>query len=588
MKLGQKDPNYEVQETYIFREDSKEILLYKLNDFPNKAEIVDLVFQIIILHFYGTMVQNNINFCLELLLITELVEAKNAGRRCGIRRIYFEKYAKSPPESCDFETTLTNLKEEKPQIFETQKFQAEETILERNQFWETHQSFRPEKWETIPLDKKMDSFSHMDFAIEDELHWEDPIVDPNFEPNNRVFVFLLAATGCGKTSTIYRALSKQYGFYFCCDASSKFSQFDDNVITKDYLMDQFYQTMASLSAEQIIAFGGNISHLLYISRLLSLYIDCDGEKIRNEQENNISPTDRTKIPTPSQFLKLQSGSSTKKSKEIFLWLLEKNYHHAPLISHRLEILLQNFFWEFQKIFKCAEFYLFFDEAQLFCPNEHKLLQNKYTCTPAIRACQNDLLFPILDNSAINGNINIYCVIGSTFIGEYDGRVIRDTCKEKPVEVIVGLSLIETKDDLLKKLKSIMNVTKELSEFIDTSIHEYLPLRRGVFTLACSKILKNNQNNMKSFKKAFDESFEDTKKTIIKKLMNKKLTEREEINVKTLLKFFHCLMFLYLIILIWEHYCQKNFKIYLLILVLHLIIQILTKIIFMRPIKSHHA
>ena len=73
----------------------------------------------------------------------------------------------------------------------------------------------------------MDSFSHMDFAIEDELQWEDPFVDPYFEellhreyPIKRpllakeqsIVVFLLAATGCGNTSAIYRVLSKKYGF----------------------------------------------------------------------------------------------------------------------------------------------------------------------------------------------------------------------------------------------------------------------------------------------------------------------------------------------------------------------------------------
>ena len=448
---------------------------------------------------------------------------------------YYDKYATNSGYS-DFGTTLTNLKKEKPQIFETQKFQAEETILERNQFWETHQSFRPEKWKTIPLDKKMDSFSHMDFAIEDELHWEDPIVDPNFDPDNRsIAVFVLAATGCGKSSTIYRALSKQYGFYFCCDASSKFSQFDDNVITKDYLMDQFYQTMASLSDEQIIAFGGNISHLVFISRFLSVYIDCDGEKIRNEQKNIISPTDRTKILTPSQFLKLQTGKSTKKSKEIFLWLLNKNYHHD---SYELKELLDNILRELEKIFELDKFSIFIDEAQLFCPNEHKLLQNKYTCTLFNSPRQNDL-YALMLNTYAAIKRNLLCVIGTTFAGDYNPPIKSYVAKpETPLKVIVGHSLIETKDDLLKKMKSIMNVTKELSEFIDTSIHEYLPLRRGVFTLACSKILKNNQNNMKSFKKAFDDSFEDTKKTIIKKLMNKKLTEREEI--KTLLKFFSLL------------------------------------------------
>ena len=471
----------------------------------------------------------------------EVLEAKNMNQRNLLLRNYSKKYATSPPASFDFETTLTNLKEEKPQIFETQKFQAEETILERNQFWETHQSFRPEKWKTIPLDKQMDSFSHMDFAIEEKLQWEDPFVDPYFEPkkyaNNRfsVLVFLLAATRCGKSSTIYRALSKQYGFYFCCDASSKFSQFDDNVITKDYLMDQFYQTMASLYGEQILAFGGTISRLVFISRLLSVYIDCDGEKILNEQKNNIIPTDRTKILTPSQFLKLQTGNSTKKSKEIFLWLLEKNYHHD---SFELELLLDNIFLKLKQIFELKKFPIFIDEAQLFGPNEHELLQNKYTCTPFTSPRQNDLYALMLNTyGKIRENVNLLCLIGTTFTGDDDERSYGAARQEIPLKVIVGHSLIETKDDLLKKMKSIMNVTKELAEFIDTSIHEYLPLRRGVFTLACSKILKNNQNNMKSFKKAFDESFEDTKKTIIKKLMNKKLTEREEINVKTLLKFF---------------------------------------------------
>ena len=46
MKLGQYDPYYVVQETDIFFENSKDTLLYKLKEFPNTVEIVDLVYQI--------------------------------------------------------------------------------------------------------------------------------------------------------------------------------------------------------------------------------------------------------------------------------------------------------------------------------------------------------------------------------------------------------------------------------------------------------------------------------------------------------------------------------------------------------------
>lgn len=231
---------------------------------------------------------------------------------------------------CDFKTLVDTLK--KKDIFDTNMKSPEEIISERSQFWEKHESFKPENWQIIPLKKKT-TYSYMEFAFEKELHWEDPVIDPLFESVLEEVppaVCILAATACGKTSSIYRAFSKHYGFYFCCDVSTKLAPFDTNVTTRDYLMGEFHRTLYGSSDEQIIAFGNNLSLLVYISRLLCLFIECNGKKV-----------------TPSQFLKLQINANTENSGDIFEWLKNQKYHHAT--SEQLMSLLKDIISNLKKM-----------------------------------------------------------------------------------------------------------------------------------------------------------------------------------------------------------------------------------------------
>ena len=133
---------------------------------------------------------------------------------------------------------------------------------------------------------------------------------------------------------------------------------------------------------------------------------------------------------------------------------------------------------------------------------------------------------------------MFFVIGTAFSSDVIKQINSSAAKQdEDIKVIVGQSLIETKEDLVKKLKSIMKVTKELAKFIDTSIHKYLPIRRRVFTRACSNILLYNKNTAESFKEAFDNSFSKAKDKIAKHFPELLARNRYQDNVaKTLLKY----------------------------------------------------
>ena len=464
------------------------------------------------------------------------------GRKCIIEE-YFQEQQKSPPETCDFTTLWANLT---PQYEGRIEGLSENSISGRSRFWEKHKAFKPENWQIIPLRDSTTggfrTYSFMEFAFKKELHWEDRILDPFFKPLeqkkdcdkqscdkttekiNAPVVCLLAATACGKTSTIIRALSEQYGFYFCCDANT--SIFDVNRSTRDYLMDRFYKTLKDFSEEEIIAFGGNLSHLVYISRLLSLYFYCT-----NYYKYKISP---------SQFLKLQTNTETFLSRLIFEWLVEEREYYQ-VKSSELVLLLKELLQKFRIHFGLPDDYKFpivIDEVHSFCPNDHDLLRGKYTCTANSPPRKNDLFALILATfSEINEN-RLY-VTGTAFSAEVIEQIKSNVAnQDEGIQLLVGQSLIETKADLLLKLKSFMNVTKELAKFINTSIKKYLPMRRRVFARACSDILENDQNTTESFKKAFDDTFLTTRNSL-----SNRFTKQLEKNglqhdaVKTLLKFF---------------------------------------------------
>ena len=175
-----------------------------------------------------------------------------------------------------------------------------------------------------------------------------------------------------------------------------------------------------------------------------------------------------------------------------------------------------------------------------------MLLSKYTCSIHNKARRNDLMSLILGTfSDISENFRLG-VTGTDFSGE-DIDLFR-SCVAKQDEdfrMIVGQSLIETKEDLLVKMKSIMNVTEELATFIDTSIHKYLPLRRRIFSMACSFILKTNKNTVESFEAAFDDSLELSKAQMVNRIENLEYEKNsQDILIRTLLKFFslfdHCI------------------------------------------------
>ena len=341
----------------------------------------------------------------------------------------------------------------------------------REQFWEEHPNFKPDNWQIIPLFQ--DTYSYMEFTHEEKLHWPDKPVDDSFQLKNEVsgVVCLLAATASGKTSAIYKNLSKQFGLFFCCDAD--LSPVDSNQTTKDLLMGEFCRYVRYLNDDEILGFGVNLGLLVFISRIFYLLM-----VIKNKNMEEIKPV---------EFLKLQTNVSTQISAHIFMALVETNHHHIP--PNSLRLLLTTLFGDLEKKLKDVKLPIFIDEAQTFCPNSTRLLHNKYTCTPYNTPRQNDLFSLILNAFSVVKNNNMLIVTGTAFSAEVIQQINPSAGKQdfEYLLTIVGQSLINTKADLCDKLKDIMKITKELETFINIHMDNYLPMRRRVFTLACANI-----------------------------------------------------------------------------------------------------
>ena len=235
--------------------------------------------------------------------------------------------------------------------------------------------------------------------------------------------------------------------------------------------------------------------------------------------------------SPSQLLQLQTNGRTEASKHILRDLIDAKYHHFPVgylvnqlikLSIKLKEQLKTFKTEEIIIKEGDNFPIIIDEAQLFCPNKYNLLSGKLTMTRYSTSRSNDILALFLDAyEHINNNHLI--VTGTAFSSELL-KILQSSSGKQDVDTIiaiVGQSLIETKNDLCEKLKTVMNITDELQKFINTSIQRYLPIRRRMFTLALSNILKNNQNTIESFEKAFDDSMKKAAEKIRETVENLK-------------------------------------------------------------------
>ena len=372
---------------------------------------------------------------------------------------------------------------------------APTTRLEREQFWKERSEFRPKNWEIIPINESRKTFAYEEFTFEKELHWKGDTDDILLGDTSKS-TCLIAATATGKTSSIFRVLSKRYGLYFTCD---KITWQDNLPYSKDYLMGEVVTQLNILDQEGVFAFGVNIAILAFMSRIMFL---LDYIEIRRKKDDkfNISY---------SQFLQLQTNGRTQNSGKVFDTLIRARYHHFSryFLVEKLTTLLH----DLTKVLKVPEkekLPIFIDEAQLFCPNiRTKILEGKHTVTRFSTSRSDDIIALFLDAFRYIRNRNL-TLTGTAYSSELLQIVQSSAAKQdRSVVAIVGQSLIETKEDLREKLETIMNITDELRKFIDTSIQNYLPIRRRVFTRACANILNNNQNTTESFIKAFDDSME---------------------------------------------------------------------------------
>lgn len=426
-----------------------------------------------VLHFLEKMIVYRLKF-----------DTYNSERRKALIQEYFNGQPKKPPES----VPVTKQEFEKATSVIYFPWKDKIDINVRENYWKQHHNFQPDIWQIIPLFRN--TYSYMEFTYEEKLYWPDEIIDSIFQQRdfNEKPVCLLAATASGKTSAIFRTLSKQFGLFFCCDVNV--SPVDCNLFTKDLLMRIFRDCVFDCSPEEIVGFGVNFGLLVFISLIFSLLM-CHTENIQ-----------------PHQFLKLQTNSSTDYSSMIFLGLVVNNYRHIE--KNKLLSLLHKLLEELLTKLNIEQIRIFIDEAQLYFPNKIKLLGNRYTCTPYNSPRKNDLFSLIFAAFLEVKNKTRLIFTGTAFTANVfqqlnfgDGKQDIDY-----VHTIVGHSLINTKADLRDKLKSIMKITDELDKFIDRpSLDNYLPIRRRVFTLACANILEKNKNTKEAFTEAFDDSLD---------------------------------------------------------------------------------
>lgn len=276
-----------------------------------------------------------------------------------------------------------------------------------------------------------------------------------------------------------------------------------------------------MDQERIVAFGIQVAFLVFISRIAFLLFVI--------QES-------TKPITPLMFLRLQTNGFTIHSANIFTYLEKNKFHHQTV--EELKSLCIYFLKQItEKLnFTANKFPIFIDEAQLYCPNEHKLLSDKITVTPFNTPRENDF-FSLLF-AAYAQSIHFKLIVsGTSFSGDVISQLNSGIEKQQAesLVVLVGQTLIESKEDFREKLKTIMNITENLDKFIDIAISAYLPMRRRIFTSSCAKILSKGKDSFESFKAAFDDSFEGGTERIFNNLKKDWGNDKNTVTAKMVLK-----------------------------------------------------
>mmetsp|Transcript_3473 Transcript_3473/g.5031 ORF Transcript_3473/g.5031 Transcript_3473/m.5031 type:complete len:761 (-) Transcript_3473:215-2497(-) len=347
------------------------------------------------------------------------------------------------------------------------------------------------------------TFSFMNFPFVKSLHWKDE-VDKSFLDIGFNHKCLLAATSSGKTSAIIRKLSNTFGLLLtCCTENMR------NVHSKDALMSLFADAINKLSQNEIYAFGNSYAQLAVIAKYYSLIYWTEFLEARKKQV------------TPLNFLWFQTNGSTVVAGRIFMHLVSKQYYlirydflsiTCSALKTQLLVLL--------KQEPGSPFPIFVDEAQLFCPNAHKLLADKNTLTPFNFPRKNDL-FSLLLNALItvettSADPSSLIVTGTAFSNDAISLLqsFSSSKQDKNIDVLIGQDLIETKEDFLAKMRSIMNIPKDLMQFIEFYINEFLPMRRRVFTNICAEILVENHSNS-NYLQSFNQVFKETADSLVR-------------------------------------------------------------------------
>ena len=340
-----------------------------------------------------------------------------------------------------------------------------------------HPMYDKEKSKRVPVSKEGNIATWL-MACQPENHWSEPEIDnalgTYFWTGQRIGS-LLAATACGKTSAVQRALSKDYGLYLTC------SRPEEKILLREIVDRQMIKLVESLQypaieQEEVIALAPNYVQLAIIARLHILWF-----RTTNHIRDNKS------LPSPEQFLMWQINVETEHFCDSLEVLIRKTSFpflpHNTLaetaisLSDELALLLGRG--------KTLPFFI--DEAHVYglpdTLNGNSLVTNNGTTR--LGGLISILIQSILSGAGSSRSLLIFGTAMKVDLGEIisscGGGQGSKGAKLK-FQRHVGHSLIKTPEEAIELLEISFTVPPELAKHINSvAFLQYFPLRRRFFS-----------------------------------------------------------------------------------------------------------
>ena len=356
--------------------------------------------------------------------------------------------------------------------------------------WKGISKFEP--LESLEFPKRVPFLGHFpmeqQFGLFKELHYPADPFDTsvkNCANQGNLIVNVVAPSSTGKTAGLFRYLCTNYGFYMTCSSRIEENSADHG---NDFLALEFHRVILSLSQDDLLLWAPHISRLVVISKLCDLLY-----RVRYNGE----------IPLPDTFLRWQINGQTREAASLFLHLFKQNAHQCDLtslvetIEHFLALLITEL-----KISPERPPPFFLDEAQVYCKDD--CLQQKHVVTES-GTIRQDVLLSHLTSS-------LYCLkirtdeknhVPSIFFNgtgfssphlliAQSASETKDTIRE--IAQIIGHPLVETPDDAINLLQSVVTLPAEYQELLHShEFRTFFPARRR-FLMNCMKRWMQNTLN----------------------------------------------------------------------------------------------